>query len=84
MINEGAWTNARNLLTDSNMHIVSAAAELMANLALTETIMNKIDDEKAKVEIDAMVCLLGQANDNMKLANAILSFFANTIHLPQP
>lgn len=73
--------NARSLLTDNNKQVVTAAAELMSNLVLTETISSRIDVGKANVELESMLSLLNHSKDNDKLAFAALSFFANSVSL---
>jgi hypothetical protein len=38
MFSSGAWSNARNLLSEKNIEVVIAAIELMANLSLSEAV----------------------------------------------
>lgn len=38
MLAEGAWNNAKSLLSDKNIKIVVNAIELLSNLTLTDTI----------------------------------------------
>ncbi len=40
MLNEGAWSNAKNLLSEKNLDVVIAAIELLSNLAICESILS--------------------------------------------
>ena len=83
----GAWKNAKDLLFDSNKQIVIASCELLANLTMTQTTFQLIDDGKCTIEIESIIALFINStkdlNDKLsdKFVFATLTFIANTIEL---
>jgi hypothetical protein len=67
-------------LLDSNLDIVRAAIELMANLSHSE---NLTRFTKLNLETDTIIAIFNQNSKDLKIAFAVLTFLANTVHYEQ-
>lgn len=74
---------AAHYLSDKNNNIVLAAAEVLANLSLTDAIQGRANMGRMKQELEMMMALFNSLDlddtTNIRLLNAVLGFIANII-----
>jgi hypothetical protein len=78
MLANGAWANCRDLLSDKNSEIATAATELMANLALSDAAERLTN---FRLEVDIMCAQYMAAEIGSKMRFGVLTFLANTISI---
>jgi hypothetical protein len=79
LLEVGCWSNCKELLHEPNHWVVTASIELMANLCLSEQVTRYT---KFKIEVDILIALFNKhsiESPDLKLAFAVMTFFANTI-----
>lgn len=83
IVTEGGFSMAAHYLSDKNNNIVLAAAEVLANLSLTDAIQGRANMGRMKQELEMMMALFNSLDlddtTNIRLLNAVLGFIANII-----